>query len=159
MIVAPFFLLVCLLAASVRAQGYCQCQAGGFVNDPLQQCMTSGNYDVQNSCFVCPVQNATAKYYYCRSLYALGFGVCGQSGAITAMKAACAAIGGDTSSSDFRCLDSSGLNKSQAVACSGVTAAPTVPTTPAPTSDANRTDTPYALLLTVGLILFLVAAA
>jgi len=127
------------------------------VNDPLQLCMTSGNYDVQNSCFVCPVQNATAKYYYCDSLYRRGFGVCGQSGAVAAMKAACLALGGDVNSPDFRCLDTAGTNQSQVIACSGFTAAPTAPTG-APTSGGYRIGTPYSFLVAFAVV-FLVAMA
>lgn len=149
-------LLFLQLLPYAHAQAYCQCGAG-FVNDPLQQCFTSPNYDVQNACFVCPVQNATAKYYYCNSLYALGFAVCGQSGAVAAMKTACAAIGGDTSSPDFRCFDNTGFNQSQVQACTGVTASPTAPV--APTSNATRVGTPYAVVVIVGLVLFLVVTA
>lgn len=150
--------LFSLFAYAVYAQGYCQCQSGGFVNDPLQQCLTSANASVQNTCFVCPVTNATAKYYYCDSLLRRGFSGCGQPGAIAAMKAACEAIGGDTSSSDFRCLANAGTDKSQVNSCSNFTAAPTSPTgvttTASPTSDApNKHSTSYILFMTIGLML------
>jgi hypothetical protein len=144
-------LLSFLFISLASAQGYCQCQSGGFVNDPLQQCMSSANYSVQNACFVCPVQNGTAKYYYCDSLFRLGFAVCGQQGALAAMTAACLAFGGDTASSDFRCFDNGGLNKSQVNACSGITQSPTS----APTSDGSTVGTPFAWLMIIGLFIFI----
>ncbi len=136
---------------------YCQCLGPRLFNDPLQLCLTSGDYGVQNSCFICPVKNGTGSYFYCDSNYARGFGTCAQPGSLAARQAACLAIGGDPSSPDFRCLDNAGANQSQVLACSGVTAAPTAPVTAtgAPTSDAT-TGSPLSWLLCGLVLLFLI---
>ena len=145
--------LLLFFLSAVHAQAYCRCESGGPVNDPLQQCFTAGNYSVQNSCYVCPVQNSTAKYYFCDSLYRLGFGTCGQPGAVAAMRAACLAIGGDIASPDFRCLNNGGFDQSQVNGCANSSTTPTA----SPTSDASshQSGTPYTVLMFIGLSIVL----
>lgn len=138
-------LLFATLLFLTSAQQYCRC-SGGFVYDPLRECLHAGDYGVENSCYTCPVTNASGTFYFCGSARAQGF-LCITPGSLAVRQAACVALGGNPSSSEFRCVDSAGANKSQA--CTGVTAAPTE----APTSDAASL-TPYGALMTVGLLLF-----
>jgi len=133
-----FSTLAILLLASLRpaqAQGYCQC-GKRFQYDPTNLCLTSASYNVQNSCYVCPVINASGEFHFCDSLYGLGFGDCAQSGALAARQAACTAFGGNIAASAFQCLNSAGTNQSQVIACTTPSAPPT---TAPPTSSAAPT--------------------
>ena len=144
-------LFVCLVLSAVNAQAYCRCGSPQFVLDMAQQCFTSASYDVQNACFNCPVSNTSGTFYFCASLYGLGYAVCGQSGALAAMQQACTAIGGNPASSAFICRTSAGTNQSQVQACS----TPSAPISVPPSAPSAATSmTPYDALLVIGLVLF-----
>lgn len=126
-----FVLLLCLATLS-RAQGFCQ-RGQPDLLDTGGQCLRSGDYDVANCCYVCPVQSSTALLLYCESLYDIGYAACGQAGALAARQAACAAKGGDITSGAFTCQCNAGTNLSQ-INYTATTVAPTneggVPTVP-----------------------------
>jgi hypothetical protein len=146
-------LLLITFLYTANAQNFCHCSTP-FAYDPLQQCLSSATYDVQNSCYICPVINATGTYFFCDSVFRLGKAGCGVSGALAAMQSACAAFGGNINSQLFTggCLDNGGLNQSQVQACTTPTA-PIVVTTATPTS-ATMALTPYDTLLLSGILLF-----
>lgn len=154
-------LLLIAFLYSASAQNYCKCGGPQFAYDPQQQCLSSATYDVQNSCFICPVINGTGTYFFCGSVFGLGKAGCGVSGALAAMQTACSSFGGNINSQLFTggCLDNGGLNQSQVQACTTPTApivvAPVSPsaTTAIPTS-ATMALSPYDTLLLLGILLF-----
>lgn len=149
----PFLSIIALILSlpvgMVKGQGYCQCGPALFRNDPLQLCMTSSQYGVQNSCFTCPVVNTSGSFFLCFPMYQLGYGSC--AAGYQASVVACQAVGGDTQSSGFFCVDSVGPNQSQVQACPAFTVPPSAPT--APTSDGYAM-TPYDSLTLIGVLLF-----
>lgn len=159
-------LLLLTICYSANAQNYCKCGGPQFIYDPAGECLSSATFDVQNSCYTCPVINATGTYFFCGSVFGLGKAGCGVSGALAAMQAACTAFGGNINSQLFTggCLDNGGLNQSQVLACTAPTApivatpvgpvSPSVAaTTATPTSD-TMSLTPYDTLLLFGILLF-----
>jgi hypothetical protein len=119
-------LLLLLCSPVVDAQTYCQC-AHPFQYDPSAQCFSSGAYGVENSCYNCPVVNGSGIFNFCDSLYRLGYGVCGQSGALAAMQAACTAFGGNINDNTFGCFSNAGANRSQVIQCNITLTEPPVP--------------------------------
>lgn len=121
---------------------YCQCNEGLFY-DPNRECLSSGDHNVQNACFVCPVTNTTngvtLTYYYCGSMYNLSFGTCAQQGSYEARVAACLAIGGNPDAADFTCEISSGTDQSQ-VTCQVTPESTPTDITNSPTSGSNSSS-------------------
>ena len=135
-----FFIYTFILYA--HAQTYCLCTQE-FVYDPNGDCLNSANYGLENSCFRCPVTNASGTFNYCGSLPYLGFLSCGQNGAKAARDAACTAFGGDIAAGSYACLFNAGTNKSQTTACASL----------APTTPTNAGSMP-GILTSLGLFLF-----
>jgi len=140
-------LLLLLVLSLAECQKYCQC-VGGFFYDAKAECLTSSTYGVENACYICPIVNASGQFDYCGSLYALGYGLCDQGGAVAARTSACAGFGGNTASAGFKCLSNTGSNLSQVIACNG-----TGTGTGAPTS-TGAVVTPMSVLYVLGLFLF-----
>ncbi len=139
----PLLLVLVVCFGVSHGQAYCQCGGPLFTLDPQRQCLTAGNYGVWNSCFTCPILNASGAFFYCAPMYALGKANCAV-GRQTAMDA-CQAFGGDPLSSNFVCADSAGSNLSQIIACNA--------TGVGPTADGAKLA-PYDILMLVGLFLF-----
>jgi hypothetical protein len=137
-----FFILTLILLA--RAQTFCLCTQE-FVYDPNDDCLKSGDYDVENRCFRCPVTNSSGTFNFCGSMVYLGYGGCGQTGAQAARAAACTAIGGNTGAGSYACFDSAGANKSQTTSC--VSNAPI--STLAPTSASSFSPLNSLLLFVI----------
>lgn len=147
-----FFLLLLiptLFFYSANGQDYCRCNDGLF-DDPNKACLTSDQYDVKNSCYVCPVLVNGSLKWKCDSMYRLGYALCNQDGALEARREACLAIGGSIESGEFRCVDfTTGTNLSQ-LNCQATTPTTTTSTdnpTSAPTSSSPSTNSNTTFLL------------
>jgi hypothetical protein len=145
--------LLLILSALVVLMGRTQtyCQRGLVVTDTGGQCLKSGDYDVANCCYQCPVTQSDGTHIIqCLSLYDAppsGYATCGQTGALAGRQQACVAIGGDITSTSFTCLCNGGTNMSQ------INSVPTAPNaTGAPTTDGTR----YSLTLGVFMFSFVV---
>lgn len=130
--ISCYFLLLLLAVAGATTPTYCLCTQQ-FVYDPTGECGTSGNYNLDNVCFNCPVQNASGTFNFCGSQIFLGQGSCSQPGALSARQNACLGIGGNTGLTSFQCFLSSGSDKSQTSGC-GTGVPPTIAPTSAPVS-------------------------
>jgi len=126
------------------AQTYCRCDQD-FIDDPNGDCLKSGDYNVENTCFVCPVVSPSGTVNKCGSLRRLGFLTCGQQNAKAARDAACTAIGGDIAAGSYVCLFNAGTNQSQTTNC-----ATNSPTSATPTNAGSMPG----ILTSLGLFLF-----
>ena len=150
----PFTMLLVVAAVLILvplcdAQTYCQ-RGKGFILDTGGQCLRSGDYDVANCCYVCPVQDSNGLSLQCGSLYDLGYATCAETGALAARQAACTAIGGDINAGAFTCQCNGGTNTSQ-TNYTATSVAPTAPTTASPTNDVTVPTAP--MLMFCGLLM------
>ena len=129
-----------------RAQTFCQCTQP-FVYDPNNDCLTSGTYDLDNSCFRCPVTNSSGTFNFCMSTRYLGYAFCSAPGSFQARIDACVALGGNTAASSYACMDSTGANKSETTGCGP--SPPTQSPTDAPTNSSSTVGVCIILFITI----------